>query len=281
MLKPELICPIGSEREGVPFGIPGAWQYDKRSESGRSYRIHVYIPAAEPPPAGYPVLYLLDGNAIFATAVEAVRIQSRRPDKTGVSPSVVVGIGYPTEEPFGYDRFFDYTLLVPEAEHPVHPQGLQWPEQGGADPFLSFIEAELKPEIESRCSIDRSRQAILGHSLGGLLVLHAMFTRPEAFSTYIAGSPSIHWNRRALLEEEQIFATRMEREPMPLRALLAAGELEKGHERRMTESAYEMAGRLSALADDGIRVEYKEFEGEGHVSVLPGLISRGLRFFLS
>ncbi|MFH5186519.1 alpha/beta hydrolase [Paenibacillus sp. TAB 01] len=271
----------GSKKEWQPFGIPGAKQFDIHSKSGRAYRIFVYVPLSEPPAAGFPVFYLLDANAVFATAVEAVRVQGRRPEKTGVSPAVVVGIGYPADMPFVPDRFYDFTLPVPASELPVHPDGIEWPVQGGAEAFLSFIEKELKPVIESRCSIDTSRQAIMGHSLGGLFVLHALFSKPEAFSTYIAGSPSIHWNKRALLEEERQFTARMQLEIRQLGILLAAGQLEQGHERRMTESAFEMAERLSSLSDRGIRAEYKEFEGEGHVSVLPGLISRALRFFLS
>jgi hypothetical protein len=31
--------------------------------------------------------------------------------------------------------------------------------------------------------------------------------------------------------------------------------------------------------DSGLHVEYREFEGENHISVLPVLISRAVRFF--
>ena len=39
------------------------------------------------------------------------------------------------------------------------------------------------------------------------------------------------------------------------------------------------AGRpLGRFGKSGVRAEYHEFKGEGHISVLPVLISRALRF---
>jgi len=102
-------------------------------------------------------------------------------------------------------------------------------EHGGADAFLTFIEEELKPWIEREFKIDGTRQAIIGHSLGGLFVLHTLFTKPGAFRTYVAGSPSIHWSRRIILDEERQFASRLEHERMDVRVLLAVGELKKSH----------------------------------------------------
>ncbi len=113
-----------------PFRITGTRQCDMRSRNGRSYRIFVSIPAEQPPASGYPVFYVLDANAVFATVVDAVRVQGRRPEKTGVSPAVIVGIGYQTDVPFASDRFYDFTVDVPTSELPVHPDGIEWPEQG-------------------------------------------------------------------------------------------------------------------------------------------------------
>ncbi|WP_423748908.1 alpha/beta hydrolase [Caldibacillus debilis] len=259
--------------------IPGTEQRVMYSRDGkREYRIFLAKPDGDPPPSGFPVIYLLDANAVFGTMVEAVRVQARRPEKTGVFPAVVVGIGYPTEMPFAPARFYDFTLPVPAAELPPGPDGAAWPELGGAEAFLAFIEEELKPEIESELPIDSGRRTLFGHSLGGLFALHVLFTRPAAFRTYIAGSPSIHWNERPLREAERQFVSRLERETLNIDLLLAAGELEKSHPSRINANARELAERLSPLAGCGLHVEFKEFEGEGHVSVLPALISRAVRF---
>lgn len=261
-------------------GIPRAEQWTMRSRAeNRTYRIMVALPEGEPPPSGYPVIYLLDGNSVFGTMVEAVRLQSRRPDKTGVTPAIIVGIGYETEASYAPDRFYDYTPL-PNAEFTHRSDGAKLPEQGGAAAFFQFIEEELKPQIASEFRIDPSRQTIFGHSLGGLFVLYALFTKPEAFRHYIAGSPSIHWNKEYLLEQERAFTARVREEPVNVRLLLGVGEQEKSHVSRNCESASELAKRLSSLSDWGVSAVYKEFEDEGHVSVLPILISRALRFAL-
>lgn len=261
-------------------GIPRAEQWTLRSRAeNRTYRIIVAQPEGEPPPSGYPVIYLLDGNSVFGTMAEAVRLQSRRPDKTGVTPAIIVGIGYETEASYAPNRFYDYTP-VPNTEYRRRSDGAELPEQGGAAAFLQFIEEELKPRIASEFRIDRNRQTIFGHSLGGLFVLYALFTKPDAFRHYIAGSPSIHWSKEYLLQQERIFTARVREEPVNVRLLLGVGEQEKSHVARNCDSARELAERLSSLSDVGVSAVYKEFEDEGHVSVLPILISRALRFAL-
>lgn len=261
--------------------IPRSEQRVMLSHAGnREYRISIATPKEEPPASGFPVIYLLDANAVFGTMVEAIRVQGSRSEKTGVVPAIVVGIGYQTEVPFATGRYYDYTLPVPISELPVRPDGIAWPEHGGAEDFLTFIEEQLKPEIERDYKIDTRRQTIFGHSLGGFFVLHVLFSKPAAFQTYVAGSPSIHWNQRALLEAEQQFAAGLSQERAHVELLLAVGELEQSHKSRMNANAKELADRLSTLKSCGVHVEFKEFEDEGHTSVLPALISRALRFAL-
>lgn len=275
---------LNRELAGVPpqlvrssVQLPHAERWEMRSRiHNRCYHVFVAKPIGPPPAAGYPVLYMLDGNSVFHTAVEAMRLQGRRPDRTGVIPAVIVGIGYDTDGPFDDSRFYDFTP-APNETTDCSKDGTPLPPQGGADAFQSFIIDELKPLVESEFPIDRSRQAIFGHSLGGLFVLYMLFTRPDAFRTYFAGSPSIHWNRSLLSELERKFAAHIERQPRAIEALLCSGELERSHPIGNSASAAKLAERLSALSHCGLKAEFKEFENEGHVSVLPVMISRALR----
>ncbi|MGZ0084233.1 alpha/beta hydrolase [Caldibacillus thermoamylovorans] len=278
--KKRELCSSAVHIAGVSeFTIPRTKQRVMYSHYGnREYRIFVAQPDVDPPPLGFPVIYVLDANSVFGTMVEAMRVQAGRPDRTGVVPAVIVGIGYPTEKPFSPARFYDFTMSVPESELPAHPDGTAWPEMGGAEAFLEFIETELKPEIQRELPVDRTKQAIFGHSLGGLFVLQVLFTKPTAFRTYIAGSPSIHWSKQLLLEAEQRFVARITQETLNVDVLLAAGELERSHKSRINAHAEELVERLSAFTDFGVYVEFQEFAGEGHVTVLPALISRALRF---
>lgn len=274
------------------FTLPNTQYWDMRSTAAnRDYRIFAFKPEEAPPPGGYPVIYLLDGNALFATMVDAVRAQSRVQKKTGVSPAVVIGIGYPSDALFDPARYYDYTMPTQPDQIIPGPEGKPWPELGGVDEFIEFIEQDLKPEVERQFPIDGGRQAVLGHSLGGLFVLQALFDHPHLFQNYIAGSPSIHWNKSYMAEAEQRFVSRMgqgdrqgdsSRTPKKLSLLITAGQLEQSHPSRMVENANGLADRLGKLAEQGseLRVEYCEFAGESHISVLPALISRAVRFAL-
>ncbi|MGV2685900.1 alpha/beta hydrolase, partial [Clostridium perfringens] len=88
--------------------LPHAEHWVMRSRAGqRRYRIIAAQPMGPAPPSGYPVIYLLDGNSVFHTMVETLRLQCHRPDKTGILPAVIVGIGYETEGQYAPNRFYD------------------------------------------------------------------------------------------------------------------------------------------------------------------------------
>ncbi|MCZ8519584.1 MULTISPECIES: alpha/beta hydrolase [Paenibacillus] len=266
------------------YVLPGTKQFLLHTEDReQSYRIMVASPPQAPPPQGYPVMYVLDANALFGTIVEAMLVQSRRPEKTGVHPAVIVGIGYPHDEPFDPSRFYDFTMPTPSevlSALPVRRPGQELPRTGGADKLRSFIEHILKPRIEQDYPINRSRQSVMGHSLGGLFVLQTLLTQPHTFQSYIAGSPSIHWNKSLIAEQVKQLSARLPLISPPLNLLITVGELERDHPSRMCDNARELYERLSRLSFKGLHTGFHEFEGEGHVSVLPGMVSRGLRFAL-
>lgn len=87
--------------------------------------------SSQRPDSGYPIIYVLDGNAFFQTFHEAIKIQSVRAEKTGVSPRIIVGIGYPIEGAFsGEERCYDLTPVVISKDAPLKPDGKPWPKTG-------------------------------------------------------------------------------------------------------------------------------------------------------
>ncbi|EJW19276.1 alpha/beta hydrolase-fold protein [Paenibacillus alvei] len=265
-----------------PITLPRSTVYNMVStHTNRDYRISVSVPEGEAPSEGYPVLYVLDGNALFPLCAESARVLKGRGIR-GFGPLLVVGIGYLTEGDFPADRFYELTPPTDRASLPPRPGGEEWPPTGGGDNFLRYIEEELKPKIEEAYPIDRSKQALFGHSLGGLFTLNTMFTKPDLFQTYIAGSPSIWWSNRCVLEAEKTFTSirAVESDPSPVRLLMTVGEEEASHPNRMLHNAEEMHQRLKKLEENGLSVDFHVFPGEGHLSVLPGLIGRAVRFAL-
>ncbi len=278
-----------------PVGVvvPRTQQFDITSKEGRPYRIYIAEPKGEAPPAGFAVLYVLDGNTMFLTALEAVRLQK------GLIPTVVVGIGYPPL-PEGTSvqdrRYYDYTpvtvtenLLHSASEPPVKPGGT-----GGQKEFLTFMDDTLKPEIARRFHVDPARQAIFGHSLAGRFVLYALFNSPSSFSKYIAASPSIWWDKASILQDAKAFIAAGNAQKKELDLLVTVAEMEQKtlpttpKERvefltkaRMVDNARELAEQLKPLTPTGMRTLFIEYPGENHGSVVPFAISRSIRFALN
>lgn len=277
--------------------LPDTDRYDVSSREGHTYRIFLSLPKQEPGPEGYPVLYLLDGNATFPTAAVSLALQMRRPESTGVLPAVVVGIGYPTDDYLdAAARTRDYTVPLEADELPPRRDGAQWPPTGGAGAFLDFIVNDVKPAISRRLRVDQSREALFGHSFGGFFVLHTLFSRPAAFRSYIAASPSI-WYGRQTLDRELLAFCKSRDQTIPARRLLitvggdeqldeqeSSGEGSASarwkRQTRMVGNARETAVRIAGAAGAAVDVSFTEFANENHASVLPASITRALRFAL-
>ncbi len=69
---------------------------------------------------------------------------------------------------------------------------------GGGEKFTSFIEKELIPYIDSLFPTSPYR-ILVGHSLGGLLVINTLVNHTKLFNAYISIDPSISWDNEKLL----------------------------------------------------------------------------------
>src|SRR5579862_207280 len=146
----------------------------------------------------FPVLYLTDGPGHINEIGNSIDFLV---DNQRMPPLIVVGIA-------NTDRTRDLTPSHSDAKDSAGKE--QNPTSGGADHFLDFIQTELMPEIEKRYRTAHYR-IFSGHSLGGLLAVHILITRPDMFNAYIAVSPSLWWNdKRTLHQAEDFFAARTE-----------------------------------------------------------------------
>lgn len=198
------------EKQDAIISNTEQWNMHSKKDN-RQYQIYVSKPKQPAPPSGYPVIYVLDGNAFFQTFQEAVRVQSVRSEKTGVIPAIIVGIGYPVEENFAAAyRFYDFTL--PSSSYfTAKTRWKTMAENRRSECFFDFIQEELKPQINKQFQIDCKRQTIFGHSLGGLFALYVLFTNINAFQTYFISSPSIWWNNQSILEKESAFINELDK----------------------------------------------------------------------
>lgn len=261
--------------------LPGTHQMDLHDPvSGHTWRIWVQRPAGPAPATGHPVLYLLDGNASFALAAQLARNGAGRPGELRSDAAIVVGIGHPGDATIHpAERQRDYT--------PPAPGGSATAQAGGAEVLLNFIARELQPRVATALPVDPLRQTLSGHSFGGLLVLHALFSRPTQFTRYATTSPSVWWNNGQVMGAAERFVQTYTGAPRPFRAQLQLriGSLETAEaaptparaavqrERRMLERTQALAAQLKALQWPELSVQLEVLAGEDHGSVMaPALI---------
>ncbi len=97
----------------------------------------------------------------------------------------------------------------------------------------------------------RRAALIWGHSYGGLCVLHAALTRPDAYHAFVAASPSLWWGYGAVLKDAPPFLARSSRPDLALTLLVGEDEVRGRGSRPHTHPMWTSvpAGATHDLAD--------------------------------
>ena len=268
--------PAASSEAGPGYVLPETETWELKGADGYPYQIFISKPKEPAPIGGFPVLYVLDGNAMFAGFAETRRILSM--EKSDISKSIVVGVGFKSDLPYSERRLYDFTGGPPP---PPWDAAFSKIPNGGWDKFLDFLTGSLRAEVNRRYGIDPNRQALFGHSLGGLLAVHALFTRPGAFHAIIAASPSVFWHNKEMLKEEHEFTAQLRAGTISnvARLMVVCGENEETLLERWDAEA--LAKRMEALSGYGLRTRSAVYVGEGHITVPSRSVTSSLRFAFS
>ncbi|MDR2223657.1 MAG: alpha/beta hydrolase [Flavobacteriaceae bacterium] len=142
----------------------------------------------------YPVIYIPDGGVEedFIHLVGIVRFNTQ-PWIARFPNSIVVGIE-------NTNRRKDFTFPVKSTDF-ITKEGFSlehFPQYGGSDNYISFMEKELFPYIEKNYKGNKHR-TIIGESLAGLLATSVLIKQPTLFDNYLIISPSLWWGEEELL----------------------------------------------------------------------------------
>jgi uncharacterized protein len=142
----------------------------------------------------YPVVYLLDGDAHFSSVVGMIQ-QLSTVNGNMICPEMIV-VGIPNT-----DRTRDLTPTHVAVDPPFMDSASS-KNSGGGEKFISFIEEELMPYIESHYPTEPYK-ILIGHSFGGLIVMETFVHHTSLFNSYICIDPSMWWDKQALLKDSK------------------------------------------------------------------------------
>lgn len=242
--------------------------------------------------------YVLDGNALGMTATEAWRrrdaVETNQPDY------IVVSVGYPvSDSAYGAQRSIDFQPVTPGEDPPAVPGVRE-----GADDFIAFIEGALRPFVREQAlpsGVEFGREALYGHSFGGLFVVYALLRRPDLVDTFLAASPALYWNGHYILNHTGWLDEAPAAGGDGPAFRLAYGGLEQDAVRRRTETQEEFEARVELLKSFGLLhmgeecaelmgkigsserlrdAELKVYEGSDHASVGAVALTDGLDYFI-
>ena len=248
-----------------PVTLPESSYHDLVSTTNeQTYRVYIGgVRAGHVESSPRPLIFVMDGNWLFASTYEYIRTLSLFDPSIG--GPVVVGIGYPTEDV--------NTLLQKRREDMSPRQG----NMANVDHFLSFIWQDVMAFLESEFGITSNNKILAGHSLGGAFALYTLTLGEAGFDGYLASSPPVldtvmekiekHIQNIALTKQTKLFTS------------LGADEASQFPD--ISQGFPVLTKALEQHAPDNLRYKQVIFEEETHASVTFAAFSRGLRYLLS
>ncbi len=145
---------------------------------------------------------------------------------------------------------------------------------GKANDFMNFIETELMPEI-NKSFRTVSQNMIIGHSMGGLFALHCLLENPKMFSYYLLIDPSWFWDHNYIGKRgKEVLEKRTD-----LKARIFIGLANNlQDDKRHYKWGKEFYDLLKKIKSTNLKVDFKYFEDEKHLTVTIPATYYGLRY---
>jgi len=254
---------------------------------GRDYQVFVALPDSyAASKRTYPVVFVVDADYAFPVVRS---IASRLHRHAGMEEAIVVGLSYAKGDAGVFSRRRDYTPSTPRKHAYRSDMPGRAPAFGEASAYGRYLTGEVFPFVAQHYRADMARKIFVGHSYGSLLGLQIMFDAPRSFEHYVLGSPSLWFDAGIMFDREQAFAAR--HKDLPASVFFGIGSLETlaaGKKRSRSEEDADMVADLREFdaslkkrAYRNLHTRLTVFADEDHASVLPMVVTHGLRSYLA
>jgi predicted alpha/beta superfamily hydrolase len=255
------VAPAAAETpSGTPI-IAGTSYVLHSKVLGDDREVNVWLPAGYAKgTTRYSVLYVLDG--------------ARDQDFSHIAALGQLGElswTYETLIVVGVQTRKRITELTPPAHDPRYLK--EFPANGGAEQFRRFLHDEVIPFVDGNFRTG-PRRTLVGESLAGLFVTDTALEAPESFDDYIAVSPSLWWDARALTRAAPALLARAR--PGAHRLYLTIGD-EGPYARKAMD---ELTAALGAHASKGFTSTFVDRSAsETHATIYHAAVLDALRRF--
>lgn len=240
---------------------------------GENRKLWIYTPDITSkipnPQKKYPVLFVLDGDTHFYSTVGIIQ-QLSQANGNGILPEMIV-VGVESG-----NRLKDFTPTL-------NTRG----SLDSANPFVKFLATELMPYIDENFN-SAPYKLLVGHSLGGLIIMDILSNYSNLFNAYIAIEPSMWYQNEKFLKQnintlknQNFDNTKLfigVANTLPEGITLSLLKNDKSIETQHIRSTFKLDDFLKNTKIPGLKYAMKYYEDDDHNSV--PLISEydGLRF---
>ncbi len=230
----------------------------KSSILNENRTINIYLPPEYSAKSDkkYPVVYILDGGVeedfIHLTGIfrfNALTWINRFPE------AIIIGIE-------NTNRRRDFTFPVNNLDF-IEKEGFSkthFPQYGGADNYIKFLQQELIPYVEKKYNVNSNR-TVVGESLAGLMSAYLLVNYPTLFCNYIIVSPSLWWGDGQLLQKDA--EAKINEIQQPINVFVAAPKKEE--DVKMYNESVQFYSSL--LNNASLNTTFDYLEDETHATV--------------